>query len=281
MGGRTRNSTPAKAAAPAKRLATATAERVASLNNLLIELYPDSTVELDHTNPYQLLAATILAAQSTDKIINTITPALFARYPDPTALAQADPVELEPMIYKSGFFRMKGKHLIEAARAIVERHGGEVPRTMAELVALPGVARKTANVVLGCAMGIHEGIVVDTHVSRLAPLLGLTVETEPVKIEQDLMQITARDQWTKFAHGLIWHGRRVCIAKRPDCEHCTLAPLCPSAGVAIVDAKQRAIEATKRGVATRAETAKHQKTTKKKKRVSSTSLSTSTKKPKK
>jgi endonuclease-3 len=188
-------------------------------------------VELDHENAYHLLVATILAAQSTDKLINTVTPALFARYPDPAALARAEPAELEPMIFSTGFYRNKAKSLIGMARGLVENHGGEVPSTMAELVELPGVARKTANVVLGSALGKNEGVVVDTHVGRLAPRLGLTTETDPVKIEADLMRIIPRDQWSIFAHRLIWHGRRVCFAKQPDCEHCTLAPLCPSAGL--------------------------------------------------
>jgi len=188
-------------------------------------------VELDHENAYQLLVATILAAQSTDKLINTVTPALFAKYPDPTALAQADQAELEPMIFSTGFFRMKAKHLIGMAQRIVEKYGGEVPDTMEELVDLPGVARKTANVVLGSALGKNEGVVVDTHVSRVAPRLGLTKHTDPIKIEQDLMQLVPRDQWSIFAHRLIWHGRRVCFATNPDCEHCVLAPLCPSAGM--------------------------------------------------
>jgi len=189
-------------------------------------------VELDHVNAYQLLAATILAAQSTDKLINTVTPALFARYPDPAALARAEPAELERMIFSTGFYRNKAKSLIGMAQQLVEKYRGEVPATMAELVDLPGVARKTANVVLGSALGKNEGVVVDTHVSRLAPRLGLTTQTDPVKIEQDLMRLVPRDQWSIFAHRLIWHGRRVCHAKQPDCDHCTLAPLCPSAGLA-------------------------------------------------
>ena len=162
-------------------------------------------------------------------MINTLTPALFAKYPDAAALAKAEPAELEPMIFKSGFYRNKAKSLIGMARAVVERHGGEIPRTMEELVELPGVARKTANVVLGTAMGVHEGVVVDTHVMRLSQRLGLTREDEPVKIEQDLMKLLPREQWTMFAHRLIWHGRRVCMAKNPDHEHCILAPLCPTA----------------------------------------------------
>lgn len=189
-------------------------------------------VELDHENAYQLLVATILAAQSTDKLVNTVTPRLFARYPDPAALARADQAELEPMIFSTGFYRMKARHLIAMARRIVECHGGQVPDTMAGLTDLPGVARKTANVVLGSAFGKNEGIVVDTHVSRVAPRLGLTTHTDPVKIEQDLMQLVPRDQWSIFAHRLIWHGRRVCHARQPDCDRCTLAPLCPSSALA-------------------------------------------------
>jgi endonuclease-3 len=169
-------------------------------------------------------------------MINTITPALFAKYPTPRALAEADPAELEPMIFKSGFYRMKAKSLMGMARALVEQHRGEVPRTMAELVALPGVARKTANVILGSALGITEGVVVDTHVTRLSARLGLSRETDPVKIEQDLMRVLPREQWTPFAHRMIWLGRRVCIAQKPDCEHCVLAPICPSAFAATAPA---------------------------------------------
>lgn len=186
-------------------------------------------VELDHKNAYELLVATILAAQSTDKMINTITPAVFAKYPDPTALSKAEPAELEPLIFKSGFYRNKAKHLVGMARAVVAHHGGKIPETMEALTSLPGVARKTANVVLGSALGKNVGIVVDTHVSRLAERLGLTQQTDPVKIEADLMELLPAAQWTDFAHRLIWHGRRVCFAKQPDCDHCSLAPRCPSA----------------------------------------------------
>jgi endonuclease-3 len=206
--------------------------RVAAIGARLAEQWPDAVVELDHANAYQLLAATILAAQSTDKLINTVTPALFARYPDPAALARADQAELEPMIFSTGFYRMKARHLIAMAQRIVERHGGQVPDTMEGLIDLPGVARKTANVVLGSALGKNEGVVVDTHVSRLAPRLGLTTQTDPVKIEQDLMQLVPRDQWSIFAHRLIWHGRRVCHARQPACDRCALAPLCPSSALA-------------------------------------------------
>jgi endonuclease III len=208
-------------------------------------------VELDHGNAYQLLVATILSAQSTDKMINTITPAVFARYPDPAALANADPAELEPMIFSSGFYRNKAKHLIAMARGVVERHGGAVPDTMEGLVDLPGVARKTANVVLGSVFGKNEGVVVDTHVARLAPRLGLTAETDPSKIEQDLMRVVPREQWSIFAQRLIWHGRRVCHASKPDCEHCLLAPHCPSAGLGLPAARGSGARTAKRPAAKR------------------------------
>ena len=258
MGSRTRNSTrderPRARNVDLQRQATP--ERVAAIAARLAELWPDAVVELDHENAYHLLVATILAAQSTDKLINTVTPALFARYPDPTALAGADPAELEPMIFSTGFYRMKAKHLIGMARRIVEHHGGSVPDSMAGLIDLPGVARKTANVVLGSALGKNEGIVVDTHVSRLAPRLGLTSETDPVKIEQDLMRLVPRDQWSIFAHRVIWHGRRVCHAKKPDCEHCALAPLCPSAGLAAMPASNAATRTGAKQAPTRAQRAK-------------------------
>lgn len=207
--------------------------------DLLAERYPDAKIELVHQNAYQLLVATILSAQSTDKLINTVTPALFAKYPDARALARADQAELEAMIHSTGFFRMKAKHLVEMARAVVERHGGEIPDTMDALCALPGVARKTANVVLGCALGKNEGIIVDTHVMRVATRLGLTVHTDPVKIEQDLMRLVPREQWNAFGTRLILHGRRVCTAKNPDHENCLLAPLCPTAGLVALAPKQK------------------------------------------
>ncbi len=212
--------------------APATAPDVAAIVAGLAATWPDATCELDHQDAYQLLCATILAAQSTDRMINTLTPGLFARYPDARALAAADPAELEPLIYRSGFFRAKARNLIGMARALVERHDGVVPADLDALVALPGVARKTANVVLSSALGVTVGVVVDTHVARLSGLLGLTTETDPVKIERDLMAALPKREWKSFADRLIWHGRRVCFAKRPECERCTLAPLCPSASIA-------------------------------------------------
>jgi endonuclease-3 len=217
-----------------------TPERAAAISQHLGELWPDATVELDHTNAYQLLVATILAAQSTDKMINTVTPKLFAKYPDAAALSTASPAELEPMIFSTGFYRNKAKHLIAMAQAVVDRHAGVIPDTMDALVALPGVARKTANVVLGCALGKNEGIVVDTHVTRLAARMGFTKHTDPTKIEVDLMKLVPQPQWSAFAHRLIWHGRRVCHAKKPDCEHCVIAPLCPSAGLGAAIEQARA-----------------------------------------
>lgn len=199
------------------------------LSQALAGLWPDAVCELDHENAYQLLVATILAAQSTDRKINTITPALFQRYPDATALAAAEPAQLEVLIHSSGFFRMKAKHLLGMARAVVAHHNGEIPATMAALVALPGVARKTANVVLGTAFGKAEGIVVDTHVTRLAGRLGLTEQSDPVKIEQDLQSQLATSEWVSFPNRLIWHGRRICFARKPACDQCGLAALCPSA----------------------------------------------------
>jgi endonuclease III len=195
----------------------------------LERLYPAADCELDRQNAFQLLCATILSAQCTDERVNRVTPALFARFPTPAALAEAPLPVLEDMIRSTGFFRNKAKNLIGAARMLTDQWHGEVPRSMAELLQLPGVARKTANVVLGTSYGIAVGVVVDTHVTRLAQRLGLTRETTPEKIERDLMAIVPRARWIRFAHELIWHGRRVCNARKPDCDACTLAPHCPSA----------------------------------------------------
>jgi endonuclease-3 len=220
-----------------RKVRTATPEQAAVIAGKLGEVWPNAVVELDYRDPYELLVATILSAQSTDKMINAITPALFAKYPNATALAAAEPAEVEPLIFKSGFYRNKAKHIVGMARAVVAKHGGEIPRTMDELVALPGVARKTANVVLGSAMGVAEGMVVDTHVTRLAQRLHLTAHTDPVKIEDDLMKLLPREQWIAFPHRLIWHGRRVCFAKDPACDHCQLAPMCPSAALFTIKKK--------------------------------------------
>jgi endonuclease III len=194
----------------------------------LRQAYPDARCALDHRNAFELLCATILSAQCTDARVNLVTPALFERYPTAFELAQADQAELEAIIRSTGFFRNKAKSLIGMARALVERHGGEVPRTMDELQVLPGVGRKTANVILGNAYGINEGVTVDTHVTRLSGLLGLTRHADPVKIEQDLMPLFPQDEWAMLSHLLIFHGRQICIARRPRCGECVLADLCPS-----------------------------------------------------
>jgi len=204
-------------------------ERAAEVVRRLTERYPAPQTALDHAGAWELLVATILSAQSTDETVNKVTPELFKRWPTPEALAGADSGELERVIYPTGFFRNKSKSILGAAQAILERHGGEVPETLEELVALPGVGRKTANVVLGSFFGVESGVVVDTHVGRLTRRLGLTRETDPVKAEQDLMAILPRDQWTSFSHRLIYLGREVCTAKDPRCDQCPLADICPSA----------------------------------------------------
>jgi endonuclease-3 len=193
--------------------------------------YPEAKCSLDFRNPYELIVATILSAQCTDERVNQVTPGLFARYPTAGDLANAHTEELEAQIKPTGFFRNKTKSLLGMSNAVVERHQGEVPATMEELVELPGVGRKTANVVLGNAFGKNVGFVVDTHVSRLAGRLGLTAETDPVKIEQDLMQLIARKDWTLVPHLFIHHGRAVCKAPTPKCEVCVLNDICPSSRV--------------------------------------------------
>jgi endonuclease III len=205
--------------------------RVRRIIARLARAYPDATCALQHSSALELLVATILSAQSTDARVNMVTPALFARYRTAHDYAAADPKALEDAIHSTGFFRNKTKSIIGMAQALVERHGGEVPDTMADLVALPGVGRKTANVVLGTWFGKNEGIVVDTHVQRLATLLGLTREAQPEKIERDLMALVPRERWTWFSHTLILHGRRVCIARRPRCEECVVNSMCPSSRV--------------------------------------------------
>ena len=217
--------------APGRESKVAKAERARTILGRLKKEYPDARCALDHGDAYQLLVATILSAQCTDARVNLVTPALFARYPTAQVLAAADPAEVEELIRSTGFFRNKTKSLIGMARALVAGHGGAVPRSMEELRVLPGVGRKTANVVLGNAYGINEGVTVDTHVTRLSRLLGLTRHDDPVKIEQDLMQLFPQEEWALLSHLLIFHGRQVCIARRPRCPACVLADLCPSAGV--------------------------------------------------
>jgi endonuclease-3 len=191
--------------------------------------YPDARTELNWTNPLELLVATILSAQTTDVRVNQVTEILFAKYRTADDYADSAPDELEEDIRPTGFYRNKARSLRGMARALVEEHGGEVPRTMTELVALPGVGRKTANVVLGNAFGIDEGIVVDTHVRRVSNRLGLTESQDPLKIEQDLMRVVPEEDWTILSHLLIFHGRRVCKARKPDCPDCVLNDICPSA----------------------------------------------------
>lgn len=197
----------------------------------LERLYPDADCELVHVDPFQLLVATILSAQTTDRAVNQVTPGLFARFPDARALAVADPLDVEPLIATIGLFRNKAKAVVGAARALVERHGGTVPREREALEALPGVGRKTANVVLSTAFR-EPALAVDTHVTRLAGKLGLSAATDPRRIEDDLTRLFPRERWGFVSHALIWHGRRVCDARTPRCEACGLAPHCPSAFLA-------------------------------------------------
>ncbi len=206
------------------------ARALEAFRRLQIE-YPDAHCELDFESPFQLLAATILSAQCTDKRVNMVTPQLFARYPGPEALAAARPAELEQLIKPTGFFRNKTRSLIGMASALVDRFDGEVPRSMEDLVTVPGAGRKTANVVLGTAFNQPEGVVVDTHVGRVGRRLGLMKETDPVKAEQELMRLYPREDWTALSHLLIFHGRRVCVARRPRCAECVLNDICPSSEV--------------------------------------------------
>jgi len=197
----------------------------------LKKAYPGAHCELDHANPLQLLVATILSAQCTDKRVNLVAADLFKKYRSAADFAQASLVELEEAIKPTGFFRNKSKNIKTCCQVIVEKHGGRVPRTMEELTQLGGVGRKTANVVLGNAFGMNCGVVVDTHVARLAQRLGLTKETAPEKIEQELMALVPQAQWILFSHWLIWHGRRRCYARSPDCPACEIKALCPQLGV--------------------------------------------------
>lgn len=202
--------------------------RVRAILKKLDEAYPNATCALIHENPFQLLIATILSAQCTDERVNMVTPGLFKKYPDAKAFAYANPADIENEIRTTGFFRNKTKSIIGASKKIVEEFHGEVPKTMEELLPLPGVARKTANVVLGTGFRITSGVVVDTHVQRLSQRLDLTKQTDPKKIEQDLMKAIPQDRWILFAHQLIWHGRRVCQARRPRCIECNLNKICYS-----------------------------------------------------
>lgn len=205
--------------------------RVPHILQTLAETYPVAECALHHETPFQLLAATILSAQCTDERVNMVTPALFRKFPTPQKLARAKQEEVEELVRSTGFFRAKAANLIGMAQALVERHDGELPRTLEELTQLPGVGRKTANVVLGTSYGIISGVVVDTHVKRLSRLLGLTQAQTPEQIERDLMELLPRDEWINFSHRLIHHGRRVCIARRPQCAACPLLSDCPRVGL--------------------------------------------------
>ncbi|MEU8041616.1 endonuclease III [Streptosporangium sp. NPDC049078] len=213
--------------------------RARRMDRILVETYPDAHCELDFRDPLELLVATILSAQCTDKRVNTVTPTLFAKYPTAEDYAGADRAELEGIIRPTGFFRAKTTSIIGMAQALCERHGGEVPGRLKDLVALPGVGRKTANVVLGNAFGV-PGITVDTHFQRLVHRFRWTSETDPVKIEQVVAGLIPKRDWTMMSHRLIWHGRRICHARKPACGVCPLAALCPSYGLGPVDAAQAA-----------------------------------------
>lgn len=207
------------------------ADRIGEIIRLLRETYPDAHCELDHRNAWELLVATILSAQCTDERVNMVTPVLFARYPTPEALAEAEREDVELIIKSTGFYRNKAKSIQEASRRLVEVYGGEVPRTMEEILTLQGVARKTGNVVLGVAYGLPTGVVVDTHVKRLAGRLGLSAQSDPEKIEKDLMTLVPQAEWVDLAHLLIFHGRRCCDARKPNCPGCSIHHLCPSSTV--------------------------------------------------
>jgi endonuclease-3 len=219
----------AKAARVAKVVGGGTdPKRVAAILAGLDQAYPDATCELKHENAFQLLISTILSAQCTDVRVNEVTKTLYKKYPTPEAFAYANPADLQQEIRPTGFFRNKTKSVMGASKGIIEDFGGKVPRTMEEILTLPGVARKTGNVVLGTAYGIASGVVVDTHVMRLSRRLDLTKHDEPKKIEQDLMRILPQEKWIQFSHQLIWHGRRVCIARKPRCVDCNLESICYS-----------------------------------------------------
>jgi endonuclease-3 len=215
---------------PTEPLAERKAQAVRVIGRLKAD-YPDATCALENETPFELLVATILSAQCTDERVNMVTPELFRRWPDAEAMAVAPIKALEKVIQSTGFFRNKAKNIKAASQDIVEHHGGQVPRDMEQMVALAGVGRKTANVVLGTAFGMATGVVVDTHVTRLSNRLGLTNHTDPTKIEQDLMQIVPRDEWVNFSHRLIHHGRQICTARKPKCPECSMNRFCPKIGV--------------------------------------------------
>jgi endonuclease-3 len=216
-------------AAKARRPKLADTAKAGELYRLLRERHADAHCELDHNDPFQLIVATVLSAQSTDVMVNKVTPELFRRWPTPAKLAAAAPAEVEQALSKLGMFRQKTKNIIGLAQQLVEKHRAQVPRTLDELVKLPGVGRKTANVVLGVAFGAPEGVVVDTHVQRISQRLGLTHNEGPIEIEQDLMRLFDRKQWDPLSHTLIFHGRRICTARKPACAACPVQELCPSA----------------------------------------------------
>ncbi len=218
---------------------TSLVRRARKVNRVLAETYPDARCELDFENPFQLLVVTVLSAQTTDKRVNAASPALFAAYPDAPSMAAGDRAHLEQLVGPLGFFRAKTESMLKLSAALVERHGGEVPPRLTDLVELPGVGRKTANVVLGNAFGI-PGITVDTHFGRLARRFGWTTETDPVKVEHEVGALFPKKDWTLLSHHLIWHGRRICHARNPACGACPLARLCPSYGEGPTDPDQAA-----------------------------------------
>lgn len=205
--------------------------RAQNIFEILEREYPEAETALNHENPFQLAVATILSAQCTDDRVNMVTPELFRRFPDPEALAEAPLEEVEEIIHSTGFFRSKARNIVGMAKALLNEHDGRLPRSIRELTALPGIGRKTANVILGNAFGIDEGVVVDTHVKRLSGRMGFTRETTPEKVERDLMEIFPREDWTLLSHLLILHGRAVCPARKPRCGECPVAQLCPSSSV--------------------------------------------------
>lgn len=210
--------------------------RAEEVYDRLREEYPDAHCELNHSNPFELAVATILSAQTTDERVNIVTPDLFEAYPTPEDLAEAEQEDVEELVHSTGFFRNKARNIIGFASELVDEYDGEMPRTIDKLSSMPGVGRKTANVILGNAFGINEGVVVDTHIRRLSNLLGFTGtkrkdEKNVAKIERDLMKLFPRERWTMLAHLFIWHGRNVCIARRPECGRCVLSDLCPSSRV--------------------------------------------------